>query len=142
MYYYYEKILFTLAKQAWSKYKHAYTFIKNVSNQPTKDGMATKTRLKDWKKWKKILTFIKNSAICSAYVLWFEVLTYCSTSLNYTLLKITLLTIYYLTRKSPDFEWILILDIWLYTWTGFSNFPNLFLKWNEFIVQFIGARHL
>ena len=48
------KNTFTLTKkQAWSLYKHTNTPIPNVSNQPTKDGMATKTRLKDWKKWKK-----------------------------------------------------------------------------------------
>ena len=35
------------------------THLKIVSHQPTKDGMATKTRLKDWKKLKKNLTFLK-----------------------------------------------------------------------------------
>ena len=35
------------------------------------------------------------SAIFSAYVLWFGILTYCCTSHYYVLLKVTLLTIYY-----------------------------------------------
>ena len=36
-----EKYFYTNKKQAWSKYKHAFTHIKTVLHQPTKYGMAT-----------------------------------------------------------------------------------------------------
>ena len=38
-----------LCQQALFKYKHAFTQLKSVLYQLTKDGMATKNQVKDWK---------------------------------------------------------------------------------------------
>ena len=60
-----------------------------------KMGWPLKTMSRTRKSGNKSYFFLKYSAICPAYELWFGILTYCTTSHYYVLLKVALLTIYY-----------------------------------------------